>query len=168
MNISPPMKSDLQWWINNIHSQVRQIRRENPSVIIHTDSSRSGWGAKLGTEKIGGHWLEREQEYHINALEMLAVLFALQAFQHLIKGKYIKVFTDSTTTVSYVNNFGGVKSYDCNQISQKIWQFCIDNNMWIMCAHIPGTDNVDADQASREFKDNIEWSLDSDILAVFV
>ena len=73
---------------------------------------------------------------------MLAVIFALQAFQHLIKGKYIKVFTDFTTTVSYVNNFGGIKSYDCNQISQKIGQFYINNNMWTMCANIPGTDNV--------------------------
>ena len=94
---------------------------------------------------------------------MIAVLFALKAFIDSIKGKYVKILSDSTTAVSYINNFGGIKSNDCNAISKKIWEWCVDHDIWLICAHIPGIDNVEADRASRKFQDNIEWSLDEEV-----
>ena len=163
MRISLLMKSELKWWVDNIHSQYRKIRRGNPTVEMCVDSSRLGWGSKFGDEKIGGHWTEEEQTYHINALEMLAILFSLRAFKKVLHGQFVKILYDSATAVSYVNNFRGIKSSQCNEISKKIWEVCTDMDCWLLCAHIPGRENIEADSASRNFNDNIEWSLDCDV-----
>ena len=39
MNISLAMKSELKWWIDNVRTQSRKIRRDNPKIVIQTDSS---------------------------------------------------------------------------------------------------------------------------------
>ena len=40
MRISTLMKSDLKWWVDNIHLQYRKIKRGNPTVEMSVDSSR--------------------------------------------------------------------------------------------------------------------------------
>ena len=45
MPISREMKTDLEWWIDNLHSQKRDITHGNPGLIISTDASLEGWGA---------------------------------------------------------------------------------------------------------------------------
>lgn len=112
--------------------------------------------------KTGGRWTEAEKMDHIDVLKFRAILFALKSFVRLIEGKYVKILTDSTTAVSYVNNFGGIKSVKCNQLSQHIWQWCLDHDVWIISSHIPGVRN-EADRPSRYFNDNIEWELDQTI-----
>ena len=131
-------------------------------MVIITDSSRSGWGAVLGETKIGGHWTKLELKYHINALEMKAVYLALQAFLPKISGKYVKIMSDSSTAVNYINNFGGVKSIACNEIAKQIWKLCLQSNIWLLCAYIPGKENP-ADGLSRHFKDHLEWELKQDV-----
>ena len=61
MCISMLMKSDLKWWVDNLHLQYRKIRRGNPTVEMSVDSSRLGWGSKFGDKKIGGHWTEKNR-----------------------------------------------------------------------------------------------------------
>ena len=162
MHITDTMKTELKWWIDNIHCQFRKIRRDNPQVCFSTDSSTEGWGCVMGNTKFGGRWTDSEKQYHINALELLAIFFALKAFEPLVQGKYVKVLTDSTTAMSYMNNFGGVKSHDCNKISKDIWQWCLEHDVWVTCCHIPGVENT-ADEPSRHFKDYIEWELDQGV-----
>jgi hypothetical protein len=38
----------------------------------------------------------------------------------------------------------------------------MSRNIWLTCAHIPGLQN-EADLPSRQFKDNIEWALQTNI-----
>ena len=37
--------------------------------------------------------------------------------------------------------------------------WCTSQNMWISAAHIPGTQNTEADSFSRNFNEAIEWTL---------
>ena len=54
---------------------------------------------------------------------------------------------------------GGIKSENCNNIACRIWNFCTENKLWISAAHIPGKNNIEADQQSRIFQDATEWKL---------
>ena len=58
---------------------------------------------------------------------------------------------------------GGVHLRECHAIAKDIWQWCIDKQIWLTAAHIPGTKNVEADRESRYFSDNKEWMIRSDI-----
>ena len=35
--------------------------------------------------------------------------------------------------------------------------------MWLSARHIPGAQNTEADQASRQFKESVEWSLSTGV-----
>ena len=69
--------------------------------------------------------------------------------------------SDNITAVSYVNNKGGIKSEFCNKIAKELWVWCTSQNMWVSAAHIPGTQNTEADSFSRNFNETIEWKLNT-------
>ena len=43
---------------------------------------------------------------------------------------------------------GGIKSETDNNITYRIWEFCIDKTFWISAAHIPSSQNEEADDQS--------------------
>ena len=92
-------------------------------------------------------------------MELKAVLFGLQSLCDDLRSVHILVYTDNVTTVSYIKHFGGTHSHVCNNIARQIWLWCINRNLWLTPAHIPGNENVQADKESRIFDDNTEWQL---------
>ena len=44
----------------------------------------------------------------------------------------------------------------CNSVAQEIWLFCIQREIWISAAHIPGNNNIQVDRESTVFTDNKE------------
>ena len=162
MLITDGMKKDLHWWIHNIHSQYRQISHGNPQVTIQTDASSVGWGYVFENQKVGGRWSVNECSLHINVLELLAIKVAISVLLVFLPGKHVLIQSDSSTAVSYISKFGGIKSPECNKVAKEIWQMCIDNNIWLTCSHIPGVTNL-ADEPSRKFRDELEWSLSIEI-----
>ena len=154
-------KSDLDWWIANAKKLEKQINTPEPTVIIYTDASKQGWGCYFPREKTStaGRWTVEEQQLHINALELYAVLFSLQAMLNTVHDAHVRVMTDNTVTMLNINNQGSTKSTTCNEIARKIWNWCTARSNWISAAHCPGELNVQADEASRKFNDDTEWSL---------
>ena len=78
-----------------------------PSVIIQTDASNTGWGAVMDKVSIGGPWLKSEEMYHINALELLAVTHAVKSFLKDKNNLQVLIQTDNITTMTYINKMGG-------------------------------------------------------------
>ena len=72
--------------------------------------------------------------------------------------------TDNTTAVACVNKQGSTKSKWCNEISREIWDFAMIEDMWLSAAHCPGVENTEADEASRIFDEQTEWTIRDDIL----
>ena len=65
----------------------------------------------------GGGFSSLEQSrYHINAKELLAILFGLKALANSLHDVHIKVLSDNTTAVASVNKFGSIKSKDCDRM----------------------------------------------------
>ena len=60
--------------------------------------------------------------------------------------KYIRVMSDSSIAITYINNKGSIKSKTCNEIAKEIWSWCFKNNSFISVACIPGKHNIEADK----------------------
>ena len=159
MQLSPPALTELKWWRDNAATLKRDIQHDHPSSSIQSDASTLGWGAVFGTRKTGGRWTPSEAEYHINILELLAAFFALKCFCSHMSNCHIQIQIDNTTAVAYINNMGGSKSKELNQLAVQIWEWCIIRNIWFSAVHIPGRLNTGADEKSRVFSDNHEWML---------
>ena len=66
------------------------------------------WAGELSIDytSTGGFWGLEEQRYHINFLELKAVLLGLKSLCGAFSEKHILVQSDYTTTVAYINAKG--------------------------------------------------------------
>jgi ribonuclease HI len=161
MHLSEEAKNEIRWWIDNILT-AKQIINHIPPIdqVIYCDASELGWGAHFpkGNQTAQGRWTQEDAGKHINQLEMIAAKFAIKSL--VTTGtKHIRVMSDNTTCISYINKMGGSKSPECNNIAVEIWKQAKSQNYWISAAHIPGIHNKVADKASRVFSDATEWKL---------
>ena len=157
---------DLNWWISNTDKSGCPIKPLHFEVELFTDASRIGYGAVLNGTSINGKWNPCEVASYsdnINALELLAVQYALMSFSQQLNGNNVCVRIDNSTAVTYINKMGGTHSLQCNAITRKIWSICIEYSIMLSASHIPGKFNIEADFASRNFNDDIEISLESAI-----
>ena len=70
---------ELAWWIKNLElSNGRAIIQPPSQILMQTDASKKGCGTVCQGIRTGGLWSKKEQEYHINLLELLAIKSALQ------------------------------------------------------------------------------------------
>ena len=160
-HISEEAFQEIKWWVHNIENAFAYIKAI-PSVdyVIHTDASTHGWGACDEVNVSNGRWSDEEQELHINCLELLAIKFAIKSFLPLHKDiRHLRIMSDNTTAISYINKQGGSHSMSLNNIAVEIWSLCSEFDTHLSAAHIPGKHNVLADVASREFHDAAEWML---------
>lgn len=160
IEISDEVKEDILWWMENIDKFPRKIRMPEVSMIFKCDASQNGWGIYdvQRNETSGGNWSAEERELHINCLELMAIKICLQTFAKNKYDQHIKVFSDNTTAVRGLNKMGSIKE-QLNYIIREIWLWCKVRNIFITVAYIAGKKNVEADRASREFNENLEWSL---------
>lgn len=156
----------INWWIQNVSISHKLISHGPPQIVLFSDSSKKAWGAFNQTDNIrtGGEWSAAEQEQHINILELTACKLTLHTFCKGIKNKHVRIFTDNTVSCAYINKFGGRKS-ELDQIARDIWFWCIERNIHLSAAHVPGTENLEADEESRTINNDTEWTLKSDIFA---
>ena len=110
---------ELNWGKDNI-LEVYRVLKSIPEVdyTIYSDASTKGWGAHDKHHTINGRWTEGETKLHINVLELTAIKFAIFSLLPLQIGtKHLRVMTDNSTAISYINRQGG--SYPCYAT---IWQ----------------------------------------------
>ena len=71
----------------------------------------------------GVQWAEHER-MHINVLELKAAFIGIRTYCHNRSYKHIRVMSDSSAVIAYINNKGGVKSKKYNEIAKEIWLWC--------------------------------------------
>ena len=76
---------------------------------------------------------------------------------------HVRIMSDNTTVVSYINEMGGCKSPQCNGLAKEIWEWAMARNIWLSAAHIPGCNNVRADALSRKFSMELEWMFSKQV-----
>lgn len=106
--LSAAARADLRWWVENIEAtKGRCFIPSDPDLEIATDASLSGWGACCNDVTTRGPWTRVDAGRHINELELLAALYATQAFVGGSVGLFVRLFLDNSTAVSYINKCRG-------------------------------------------------------------
>ena len=120
-------------------------------------------GCCIDTITSGGNWSPEEAQHDINFLEIFAVFPALKSFLSVVQTKHVKLLVNNNIAVTSINQIGTCHSRVNNQLSQQIWSWCIDHNVWLTVAHIPGKQNTEADRESRLTQRDTEWTLQKPI-----
>ena len=165
---SPSSRSDLNWWLNcPIPLLPRSLAPFIPEITVTTDSSNKGWGAFTSLdEEAFGFWSEDESKRHINVLETMAVVYAFQCFFRNVSHKSILIKSDNSTTVSYINHLGGVRSQAVSEFIKDLYNFCLERNLTIKASFLKGRLNVRADALSRRTRDHC-YSLTPSLFSYF-
>ena len=160
MILSPQSINDVHWWYNKITCSRNNITKGEAVIEISSDASSFGWGTICNNIRTGGAFNLDEMEYHINGIskELLAATFSLKAIVK-VSDAYVKLLSDSTTTIHGINNIISNKSDLCHSIISEIWDRAEDKNIWITATYIPGKPNYDADAESRKKQTELEWIL---------
>ena len=150
--------SEIAWWRDNIMQSWASISPIPISIYVKSDASSRGWGVFVEgiAASFGGRWSIDDQNHYINYLELLALQYALFSI-YRPSFKHIRLVSDNTTAISYINNQGG-KVRILNSLAKKIWTFAFQNNIWISASQ-----NIHTYFNSRNFNDNLEWSLNQDV-----
>ena len=153
--------TDLQWW-STLDKQTAEspICPLQPVLVIESDASQLGWGARCMKTSTGGRWSTQEAIHHINYLELLAAFLALKTFasNQLQKG-LILLRIDNISAVTYINQKGGTHSTQLSNLALEIWEWCLQHQLTIQAEHLPGSLNWVADSESRMMKDRCDWMI---------
>lgn len=157
--LPPAVRRDLTWWL--VPSTTLQGRSFLPLTwsVVTTDASLSGWGAVFGSLTVQGRWSSEESCLQINLLELRAIFLALSHWSSHLRGHPVRVQTDNTTAVAYLNHQGGTRSSAALREASRTLRWAELHVPALSAVHIPGVDNWAADFLSRETVDPGEWSL---------
>ena len=115
-----------------------------PVLVIESDASQLGWGARCMKVSTGGHWSVEESTHHINYLELLAAFLALKTFANIQKGP-ILLRMDNISAVTPINQKGGTHSTQLSNLALEVWEWCLQRQLTIQAEHLPGSLNLVAD-----------------------
>ena len=161
ISLSPQALDDLKWWLECDSSlPPYSLASFSPTHQLETDASLKGWGAYSHSDLFTqGKWTPNESHYHINSLELLAVLFGIQSLFPGSNHISLVVLCDNIPAVRYINRKGGTRSKDLCKLSLALWDYCIDHNILLRAVYFRGSDNTRADDLSRNFQDNHDYHL---------
>lgn len=125
-----------------------------------------GWGAVFQGHLTFGVWSEVQRGWHINRLELLAVLLALKRFLPYLKGYHVLIRTDNMTVVSYLNHQGGLRSRPLYRLAEHVLLWAQTMFLSIRAVHIPGHLNLGADLLSRRGLDPGGWRLHLQVVSL--
>lgn len=165
INISAEAKEEAAFWsAAPLHAFINRVVEPPISHVIQTDASLKGWGMQTEGMRTGGRWSQEESLLHINALELKAIQLSLQTAFKTAENVGVRIESDNTTAIAFINRRGGTRSRILHSIATEIWQWALSKNIYLKATHIAGVKNIEADQESRSFKECSEWAMDFESL----
>ena len=164
--------SDLRWWRSNLERKNgKPIFPPLVDITFDVDASNKGLGAILlgeGEVHKAHRFFSEEDPTHINERELLAAEYGLKAFTNKLcwKDKRIRIRTDNTVALSYINKMGG-KVPSLSRIAERIHSFALKHRLLVAAEWIPSEANL-ADGESRIEGDLTDWKLNPKAFALVV
>ena len=154
--LDSPTKDDLTWWYHALESwNGRPIKTKPVEAQLVTDASQTGWGGVLNGKQAADYWDKQIARMPSNYRELLAILLAIKAFEHDLKGKTVQVL--SVAAVAYINHLGG-PSPSLTALASAVWITAYELEIALSAKHLAGKENVHADHLSR-LSTHYEWQL---------
>ena len=97
-----------------------------------------GLGSHMREKTTRDPWSPQEQALHINCLELLAAILAVQTFVKRKIGISILLRIDNTTAVAYINRKGGTASPILSNLARTLWLWCAERNISLQVQHLLG------------------------------
>jgi hypothetical protein len=141
-------------------------------VTLTTDASETGWGATVvvhskdtsvsrAAQTTFGHWSGEEAANSSNWREAMALqlgFFALRLHE-LPRHTVIRIRSDNTTAISYLNRGGG-RFCHLAQALEPVTRCALRRRFHLLPRHLPGVENKIADQESRRAPERHDWTID--------
>ena len=156
-------------WIVKYNQQGNPIRRfTGMEELVLTVDAGTGYGWRLDgrsrseapTESSrleAREWVGEEGELHQCWKELLALRRALQEEAAALRGRFVLVRADATTTLRYVNKGKG-SSVFLSSLMKEIWDLCVEFEVSLVAEHIAGermvATGVDSMSRASEFSVN--------------
>ncbi len=100
VTLTQEARIDIQWWVHNlILSNGKSIIPPCPDLSIYSDASLKGWGSVCDGVTARGSWPLADQSRHINELELLGPLYALQIFTQNSSDISVSLLLDNSTAL---------------------------------------------------------------------
>ena len=153
ITLNSEARADIQWWNSFLPSWngiefIQQDIITSHSLKLFTDASFLGFGAVYRSHWFSIPWPRSFSQFHINYLELFAILAAVFSWGHEWSNKQILFFTDSQC-VTTVWKSGTCRDKDIMKLVRALFLFSAKHNINILMQHIPGNVNTLADHLSR-------------------
>jgi hypothetical protein len=148
VDLTAEAKEDLLWWKTGLRTWNGQCWIPPQTAMdVYTDASDSGWGIVIGNHWWSGSWSTHQQRLHINVKELLTVYMAVDLPE--CRGRTLNIICDNTSTIAYINRFGGTRSPELLHWATKLWDMCLRMGTRLKTTYIPSSFNP-ADAPSRQ------------------
>jgi hypothetical protein len=158
--LSSPVRSELTTFLRLLTvCPLAPIRHGLPTMVLSTDASPNGWGAVCGPHRARGSWSRREQQQHINYLELRAVCHAVKRWSTVLQDQTVFFLIDNTTAIAYLKHRGGTASKRLCRQALKIWDLLIRYRITPLFKYVCSEENLEADALSRNSASSLVWVL---------
>lgn len=119
-----------------------------PDLAIAKDTSRLGWGAAWGQNRVSGHWSLNEND-HINVLELRAIFLGIKHWAHDFRGATVTIHCNNKTAISYILKEGGTHLRILMLWAKRLLLLTDHWQILLHPAYFPGMANLEPDALSR-------------------
>ncbi|KAG1449071.1 hypothetical protein G6F56_008758 [Rhizopus delemar] len=130
-----------------VNMPIIESQQTGTGMVVAMDR---GWGVASQELETTGFWTEKEKATSINTRELQAIYFGLKLHARKCQGTTIRVYTDNIIALKYTIKEGGTASPLLQDLAVKIQDLCNFYQLDVQYQHIPGVENVKADQLSRQ------------------
>lgn len=150
--ITPELRADIEWWhtfMSTFNGRSLMLYKR-PITTVHTDACMEGGAGAWLHDWFYCNWqmdCPSVANMHINEKEIMAIVIAALRWSKFWANHNVLVYCDNSTTVACINK-GSSKNKTLMSYIRVLFWLSARNNFKIIAKHIPGKENVLADQLS--------------------
>ena len=131
---------NLLWWSDASHlvGGGDVSRSSSATPLSFHGRGRLRLGCFSRDDQLSGLWTQDISGFSINHHELLVILYAVQGFLHLLRGRSVSLFTDNTSALAYLRKEGATRSSTPNSMAQSILCLCESQGARLLPQFVPG------------------------------